>query len=38
MKITDLRIISSLEKIYDDESIPERKTESLSMLKNEKKM
>ncbi len=37
MSITEIKIISSLEKIYDSDSIPESSISYLSMLKNEKK-
>ena len=36
-KIKEMKIISSLEKIYDSDSIPEKALESFSMLRNEKK-
>ncbi len=35
--ITDIKIISSLEKIYDSDKIPEKALNFFSMLKNEKK-
>lgn len=35
--ITEIRIISSLEKIYDEDKIPEKELKYLSLLKNEKK-
>ena len=37
MKILDARIISSLEKIYIGDKMPERTLSAISMLKNEKK-
>ena len=36
-QIKEIKIISSLEKIYDSDSIPAKALESFSMLKNEKK-
>lgn len=35
--ITEIKIISSLEKLYDTDKIPDRDLKSFSMLKNEKK-
>ena len=35
--ITEIKAITSLEKIYDTEKIPQRELKSFSMLKNEKK-
>lgn len=35
--ITDVKIVSSLEKIYDEDKIPESQLSSFSVLKNEKK-
>lgn len=35
--ITNIRVISSLEKIYDSDSMPEKELKSFSILKNEKK-
>ena len=35
--ITDIRLISSLEKIYDEDKMPEKSLERFSVLKNEKK-
>lgn len=35
--ITDIKIISSLEKIYDEDSFPQKKITNISLLKNEKK-
>lgn len=35
--LTDIRIISSLEKVYDEDAMPQKELKSLSLLKNEKK-
>ena len=35
--ITQIKVISSLEKLYDSDKIPERELKNFSVLKNEKK-